>query len=98
MGQAERVLIVGVGADSRSERLEQVAAFCGAHGVYALTDAQTDIPSGYEGQALMDAADGDGSNLIVSGAYGRSRLRELVLGGVTRDLLLRARQPCLFAH
>jgi len=32
------------------------------------------------------------------GAYGHSRLRELVLGGVTRRVLLDADLPVLMAH
>lgn len=96
--QAERVLIVGVGADSQSERLQQVADYCGLHGVYAQTKVENDVRTGDEGQALLDAADDDASTLIVSGAYGHSRLRELVLGRVTRDLLQQETRPCLFSH
>ena len=46
---------------------------------------------------LSRAADYD-IDLIVMGAYGRSRLRELVLGGVTRHLLNHATVPVLLAH
>ena len=38
------------------------------------------------------------ADLIVAGAYGHSRLREWVLGGVTRDLLLRANRCSLVSH
>jgi nucleotide-binding universal stress UspA family protein len=50
------------------------------------------------GEALLARADADGVNLLVAGAFGHSRYREWVLGGVTRDLLQRARVPVLFAH
>ncbi|MGJ7041430.1 nucleotide-binding universal stress UspA family protein [Shinella sp. BE166] len=36
---------------------------------------------------LLQSVDQSGADLIVSGAYGHSRLRELVFGGVTRFLL-----------
>jgi nucleotide-binding universal stress UspA family protein len=39
-----------------------------------------------------------GADVIVVGAYGHSRMREWVLGGVTRDLLLRAEQIALLSH
>ena len=39
--------------------------------------------------------DGD---LLVMGAYGHSRLREAVFGGVTRDILLEADVPVFMAH
>jgi nucleotide-binding universal stress UspA family protein len=39
-----------------------------------------------------------GSDLLVMGAYGHSRLRELVLGGVTRTILHDMTVPVLIAH
>jgi nucleotide-binding universal stress UspA family protein len=39
-----------------------------------------------------------GADVIVAGAYGHSRLREWALGGVTRDLLLRADRCSLVSH
>ena len=38
------------------------------------------------------------ADLVVAGAYGHSRLREWALGGVTRDLLLRADRCSLVSH
>jgi len=39
-----------------------------------------------------------GADLIVSGAFGHSRLKEHIFGGVTRDLLERTRLPLLMSH
>lgn len=39
-----------------------------------------------------------GANMIVMGGYGHSRLREAVIGGVTRSMLREATQPVLMAH
>ncbi|KPH81434.1 hypothetical protein AE618_08785 [Bosea vaviloviae] len=54
------------------------------------------------GKSVADAisadADENGSDLIVIGAYGHSRSRELFLGGVTRSLLKSATVPLLIAH
>lgn len=36
--------------------------------------------------------------LVVMGVFGHSRLREMLLGGVSRDLLERSRVPLLLAH
>ena len=38
------------------------------------------------------------SDLLVMGAYGHSRLRELVLGGVTRTILHDMTVPVFMAH
>jgi len=46
---------------------------------------------------LADIADND-FDLLVMGAYGHSRLREWVLGGVTRDLLAHMTVPVFLSH
>jgi nucleotide-binding universal stress UspA family protein len=38
------------------------------------------------------------ADLIIAGGYGRSRLGEWALGGVTRDLLASSPVCCLFSH
>ena len=47
---------------------------------------------------ILEVAREIGGNFIVMGAYGHSRLREAVLGGVTRDLLGRSEIPLMLAH
>jgi nucleotide-binding universal stress UspA family protein len=46
---------------------------------------------------LSHAADED-VDFIVMGGYGRSRLREFVLGGVTRSMLRTMTVPVLMSH
>lgn len=50
------------------------------------------------GAALLRHAREVGADLLVVGGYSRSRLRELVLGGVTRELLATTDLPVLFSH
>jgi nucleotide-binding universal stress UspA family protein len=50
------------------------------------------------GNALIGIARDCGAGLMVSGAYGHSRLREWMLGGATRELLERTPVPLLLAH
>lgn len=50
------------------------------------------------GKALMDRAAGLGCDLLVMGGYGHSRMREMILGGVTRYVLNHAGLPVLMAH
>lgn len=49
-------------------------------------------------EAIAGIAQGLGASYIVMGAYGRSRLSELVLGGTTRALLHHTDIPILMAH
>jgi nucleotide-binding universal stress UspA family protein len=51
-----------------------------------------------DAEALVNSACEQGAGLLALGAYGRSRLREIILGGVTRDLLAGAPIPLLFSH
>lgn len=50
------------------------------------------------GNLLLSHAADVGANLLVMGAYGHSRLREMVLGGMTRHMLLHATVPVLMSH
>jgi nucleotide-binding universal stress UspA family protein len=49
-------------------------------------------------ETLVSKAGKRGTDLIVMGAYSHSRLREMVLGSVTRHLLTHAPVPVLMAH
>jgi nucleotide-binding universal stress UspA family protein len=49
-------------------------------------------------EALLDAASTLGGAYVVMGAYGRSRLRESVLGGTSREMLHKGGIPLLLAH
>lgn len=48
--------------------------------------------------ALLGAASDMDADLLVMGAYGRSRFHEFVLGGVTKEVLVRMPMPVLMAH
>lgn len=49
-------------------------------------------------ESLLAAAEAMGAGLLVMGAYGHSRLREIVFGGVTRFLTDAATMPLLLVH
>jgi nucleotide-binding universal stress UspA family protein len=55
-------------------------------------------PSHAAGPLLLEAAHEAGSDLIVMGAWGRSRLSEMVLGGTTRHLFMQSDLPMLVAN
>lgn len=50
------------------------------------------------GEALLSRAADLSADLLVMGAYGHSRLRETILGGVTRTVLQSMTIPVLMAH
>jgi nucleotide-binding universal stress UspA family protein len=47
---------------------------------------------------FMEAAERMGADLVVAGAYGHTRLREWVFGGMTRGLLGNCPIPLLMSH
>jgi nucleotide-binding universal stress UspA family protein len=47
---------------------------------------------------LLSRVSDGGADLVVMGGYGHSRLRERVLGGVTRGVLTHMTVPVLIAH
>jgi len=47
---------------------------------------------------ILSYAAAAGANFLVMGGYGHSRLREFILGGVTRDILRSMTVPALMAH
>ena len=48
--------------------------------------------------ALLSHAADSGTDFLIMGGYGHSRLREFVLGGVTRSILRSMTVPVLMAH
>ncbi|MDX1431464.1 MAG: universal stress protein [Gammaproteobacteria bacterium] len=50
------------------------------------------------GEMLLSHAADNGADLIVMGAYGHARFREVVLGGATRQLLRHMTVPVLMSH
>jgi nucleotide-binding universal stress UspA family protein len=62
-------------------------------------DVQRSVAAGVDVADLLlsHAADAD-IDFIVMGGYGHSRLREFILGGVTRHILQAMTAPVLMAH
>jgi nucleotide-binding universal stress UspA family protein len=99
--KAGHVAVVEIAADDEQlaaarVHLEDVARWLERHGVAAELLAR---PSTGDNTTQMHAiAHEQDADVIVAGAYGHSRLREWVLGGVTRDLLLRANRCSFVSH
>jgi nucleotide-binding universal stress UspA family protein len=71
--------------------------YLGWHGVKARVRTM-DAHDPHVGEALLAAAAEDDVNLLVVGAYSRSRLRELILGGVTEHVMTSAEVPVFMVH
>lgn len=67
------------------------------HGIRA-TAKQAVASNVDTGDVLLNFIADSGADLLVMGAYGHSRMREIVLGGVTRHVLQHAAVPVLLSH
>lgn len=76
--------------------LAEVVAWLEGHGVAAAAIAEP-LSGGVAAQ-LEAAAAAKGAGLLVIGAYGRNRLREWVLGGITRDALRHSARCSFMSH
>ncbi len=74
-----------------------IALSLARHGVKTQVEV-TAAPDIEEGEAILSWLADSGSDLLVMGAYGHGRLRELILGGVSRVILESMTVPVLMAH
>jgi len=86
---AEQIAAVG-------EHLKDVADWLGRHGIAAET--MTAVSQGNDAAELDAIAQQKAAGLLVTGAYGHSRLREWMLGGVTRNLMLHPARCSFVSH
>ena len=96
---AERVLILTVGdgdapPDESCQRLQRALRWHNANTSVKPLDRAGRPPV----EVLLEAARELGATLLVMGAYGHSRLREVVFGGFTQSILNGADLPVLMAH
>jgi nucleotide-binding universal stress UspA family protein len=73
------------------------AAFLSRHGVHADV-MERDAGGASVEQVIRSVAAETGAAWIVQGAYGHSRMRQMLFGGVTRGLLADAPLPILLGH
>ena len=96
--KAERICLVYVDTGAKQgPPVEEAAAYVERHGV--AVDVKTISPhSQGVGSTLLRYVHTQNSSLLVMGAYSHSRLHEVILGGVTRDVLENATIPVLMVH
>jgi nucleotide-binding universal stress UspA family protein len=96
-----KVTLASIVEDKERKRFDipstEGAKYLSRHGIAC---EMVEIPRAEAGIAdtLFSAAQLRECGLMVMGAYGHSRLTELLLGGVTRSMLSEPRMPVLLAH
>jgi nucleotide-binding universal stress UspA family protein len=100
--RAEKVTVLAVNprrgdADHGDVPSADISLHLARHGVRV--EASQTVSDGVDvGDILLSRIADLGADLFVMGAYGHSRMRELMMGGVTRDLLRHMTVPVLMSH
>jgi nucleotide-binding universal stress UspA family protein len=98
--KATSVAIVEIAAEkdiaAARSNVEDVSRWLKRHDV--LAEAIASVSTGDDSINLETIASQQRADIVVAGAYGHNRLREWVLGGVTRDVLLRPTRCSLVSH
>jgi nucleotide-binding universal stress UspA family protein len=94
---AEQVCVLRVEEEEWFAPTEDLEAFLRHHGVK--TAVSKVLPrQGRTGTALLSATAESGADMMVMGAYTRSKLRQLILGSVTGHVMQNATLPVLLCH
>jgi nucleotide-binding universal stress UspA family protein len=99
LAHAKAVDIVIVAEERKNDEITgaNMSEHLARHGVHASVKriAKGDIAIG---DAILDYVADSGADFMVMGGYGHSRLREFILGGVTRGILGSMTIPVLMSH
>lgn len=99
--EAKRVTILEIcekdQMDTARHHLDDVVRYLVQHRIKAERRVEIQAHGSGADQIIGLAAD-EGADLLVTGAYGHSRLNEWVFGGMTRDLLTSSPICCLMSH
>ena len=76
---------------------DQVAQHLAIRGLVVRSETITKR-DGSIGMAVLEFAETLNTDLLIKGAFTNSRLRQLIFGGATREILERALIPTLFCH
>ncbi len=98
--KAEKVVVMTVNPEDEPDQHvagADISLHLARHGVNTVVNSTVskDIDIG---DTLLSRAADEGVDLIVMGAYGHSRFRELILGGATRHLLKHMTVPVFMSH
>jgi nucleotide-binding universal stress UspA family protein len=99
--QQAKDVAIAVVHSSASEKTDAQIADLGrylARHKISVTQQIANVSNENEGTILLQLSEEHRVDLIVAGAYGRTRLSEWIFGGVTRDLLLNSSICCLFSN
>lgn len=102
MQEAKKVKVVAINPKKKDKHaatvtVDQAAAHLARHGIKAESD-QFSTRGVDEGNLILNCLSDERADLLVMGAYGHHRFRELILGGVTQKIFDHMTTPVLMSH
>lgn len=99
--EAKRVIVMEICKEDKMDAarhgVDDVVRYLAQHRIKA--ERRVELQArGSGADQIIALAEDEGADLLVSGAYGHSRLNEWVFGGMTRDLLASSPICCLMSH
>ncbi|MBT8124377.1 MAG: universal stress protein, partial [Gammaproteobacteria bacterium] len=99
---AEQIQVVSVAASAKQEKKymiydDDLRKHLSHHGI-DVEVRSLDPASKGTGKTILESALEYDADLIVMGAYGHTRLKEIVLGGATKYLLRHSTVPLFLSH
>jgi nucleotide-binding universal stress UspA family protein len=101
LNNAERVFIFSAAENEQLRKVQEFGGACATflnwHGINAETcNVEANEEAAME--RLFDCAEAEGTDLVIMGAYGHSRMREFAFGGFTRAALQERALPLMLMH
>jgi len=94
--KAQRVLLLTVASAEAETNAGATEAYLKSHDVQCERFELPETTNVVE--AVTKLVRDEAADLVVAGAYGHSKMRELVFGSVTHELLTSLRTACLYSH
>ncbi len=94
---AEVTIVTAQNREMDEFTMESLQSYLAAHGL-SVKVRQVPLGSAPVGEVILKTAGELGADLLVMGAYGHSRIRELILGGATRYVIHNAPLAVMMAH
>ena len=91
-------VVMVLGEEGKHDALPgaEMGAHLARHGLNV--DVKRVVADGGVQETLLSYAADINADFLVMGGYGHSRLREFILGGVTRGMLASMTVPCFMSH
>lgn len=96
--EADKVTVLAVGPTAEDALSEtELVSYLSRHEISAEPHNVAESEEGV-GHTILATAEALGCDMIVMGAYGHSRIREIIMGGVTRYIFGHTSMPVLLSH